>query len=401
MHYFKNIDVAETYKISNPTVGKWIKASLNGKNNLQLTNVSGRHFILNNEQNKQELYFLSNKGEKFKNKIGYEKIRVSSSLSEIFSKTQYVELITSLKSAKQIPLKFSYLDSGSEIWAKYVDADISSDHSYISEGARLIKSSMDYLIFRLKDYKIINIVDIFPGNGYLSRVILERLIKAGFKVKYNAIDISQKMLEILAKNMQEWCPEAAIKTEVGDIDYIFLRDKLFFNRIHSDESNCNLVLLLNSIIGNTSDRSRVFKNMHDILPAKDLMWVHNGLKYKGELAELDSMTRNTLVLSKCLWIPKALGFEDSTYQVHSKYSEVMQSRVIVMKLNKDVDLVFNIENKEEVIAFDRDDEIIVWNYHSYTLRDFIAELNEADFETVHVSTYPDNSEALILCEIAE
>ncbi|GAB4143606.1 MAG: hypothetical protein OHK0017_01160 [Patescibacteria group bacterium] len=402
MDIIRNTDVAESYHVSDPTVGKWISASLSGKNNLQVKEVKGRYFILDNENNHRELKFLSQKGKKYKNKIGLKKHTVDQSISSIFSESQMVELITNLKSKKQIPLKFSYLNKGSDFWVKYIEADLSygqDGRSYMLEAISLIEANINYLKFRFSQYRRINIVDIFPGNAILSKVFISELLKYGFEVEYTAYDISENMLQILKKNLTEIFPNIEIKTEIGDLDYMVIRDKLFFNKSpHAPGKSCNLVLLLNSIIGNTSDRHRVLKNIRDSMTSDDFLLIHNGLKYEGEHAELDGMTKNKWILTKCLWIPEAIGLTKDTYKIVSKFDEKTESRVIVLALVKDVEIRLKVQNKIEEIKFSRGDEITVWNYYSYTLTGFINELNKSGFETIHVTTYPDKSEAFILCE---
>jgi uncharacterized SAM-dependent methyltransferase len=399
MNFLKNSHIAKLYNISRPTVGKWIIAAKNNDNLLELVEIDGVEYIIDSKHNHKEIENLKYKGGKYRNKIGYELLIPDKKIYNIFNESQVIEMITSLKTNKIIPLKFTYFDIGAEMWDNYVNEDLKNkDYSYNREQEILIKSTLDYLKLKIDSYSKINIIDIGTGNGYISRSVIDKVISLNKDIKYTGVDISSSMIEILKKNLNEWYPNLKASFEVADIDYAVLRDLLFFNK-HDSENSCNLVLFFGSTIGNVYDRKRIYKNFYDSMSNNDLLWINNGLETPNEIEFIKELVKNKSIVEKFSWIPNLFGFRKEMYTLDVKYNTSISSYTVILRLNKDLDLKFMLKGRESMIRFKQGDEIIVWNSFSYKIESFANEINSVGFTIVNQACYPDNSEALLLCEV--
>jgi hypothetical protein len=400
MKFLKNTEIAKKYNVSRPTVGKWIIAAKNKDNLLELTEIDGVSYILDSKHNQKELENLKNKGSKFRNKIGYELLTVDDRFYKVFSESQSIEIITSLESDHIIPLKYTYFDQGAKMWDEYVKADMEdSEFSTKKEEKILITSSLDYLQLKLQKYKKVNIIDIGPGNGYASKPVIDKLLDLEKKVQYTGIDISTTMLEILETNLSTWYPNLNTEYQALDIDFDIFRNLLFFNRHSFKEDSCNLILFFGYTIGNFFDRNRIYKNFYDSMNRGDMLWFNCGLEGEGELEELQRHAKNSFVVAESSWIPEYLGIKPEMYSLEVKFNTRIESYTLVLKLNKDIGIRFNLRGSDKMVNFDQNDEIIVWNYCGYTVERILEEITNVGFNIANLSCYPDYSEAAILCEI--
>ncbi len=395
--FWKNSALAKKLGVSHTSIARWIEEATNKNNNLQLVKTDGRQYILDNDHNEAELLQLKAKAFKYRNKIGYERIEVDSELYTALNYSQLVELITSLENQRKIPLKFSYLNAGAKAWHQFVQANSQNGRSYMSETNILIETNLEAILYRLKSYNLVNIVDVGPGDGHTTKPIIEKLLTEGLEVRYNGIDVSPKMNEILAEEMKFLLPETNISIEIGDMDYLVIRDKLFNSKLNYANS-CNLILLVGSTIGNVEDRHRVLKNFNTSMGKDDFFLLDNGLNVLSWRTNFDSLD-NPFANKIIKWIPEKLGLTGQNTEAENRYDEKSKSRIQVLRLQKDLDIVFNLNDLEKVVSLPASTEITIWNHYSHKLKDLQAELEEAGFEIEHLSVYPDRSHVLVLCEL--
>ncbi len=282
MNILTNSQVARIFGVSHVTVGNWIKLAIEKKNELEIVDTGKKIAIVDSLKNHKEMELLVSRGSKFRNSSSYKKVSADPRLYQIFSEKNLIELFTELDSKRMIPLKFTYLDNGADLWCEYSKKDIEdTTKSHFKEKVKLFISNIDAILSRFKKYEIINFVDIGPGDGLISVEILKKFLQEGFKVNYQAIDISGRMLEIVKNNFQKELPEINVKTEVNDFDFIIIRDKLFQNKNIYDLKSCNIILFLGSTIGNVLDRHRVLKNFYDSMYKDDYLFMNSTLRYQG------------------------------------------------------------------------------------------------------------------------
>ena len=64
MKALKNKTISEKYRVSKNTVSDWLKAAINGENNLQVEKIRNKHTILDTDHNQAELMRLAERSVK-------------------------------------------------------------------------------------------------------------------------------------------------------------------------------------------------------------------------------------------------------------------------------------------------------------------------------------------------
>lgn len=118
-----------------------------------------------------------------------------------------------------------------------------------------------------------DLVEFGAGDGFKTKILVERLIAAGAKFTYMPIDISGDVLESLESDFKERFPSLEIKTQNAE----------YFEALESignESKNPKLVLFLGSSIGNfLEDRTIKFLNgLNDKLNAGDYAIIGFDLK---------------------------------------------------------------------------------------------------------------------------
>ncbi len=399
MSFWTKSEAAKEFHVSPTTIHNWIIATEKNKVNLNLATVGTKTVLVDSEHNRKIIKQLIEKGKKHIGKGGRVEVEVSSKFYKIFNQSETIEIITNLENDKLIPLKYTYFDKGAKMWDNYIIADLNNEeYSYNKKEEILINSTLSYLDLKIKKYDKVNIIDIGPGNGYIAKPILNKLIELKKDIKYTGMDISSSMLQILQKNIEQWYPNLDAEYILTDIDYDIIRDQLFFNKHREEKSSCNIVLFLGSTIGNFYDRHRVYKNFYDSMSQDDFLWINSGIETPGEVDAIKRHAKKHSIVEESSWIPELMGIEEELYTLEVNFNEVIQSYVLCLRLIVDLDIVFQLQSKEKRISLNKGDDIIVWNYHSYKLEQFVDELNNVGFRIINQASYPDNSEAIIMSE---
>jgi hypothetical protein len=397
MKLLKNSQIAEEYKVFRGSVGKWVASALNKENNLQLEMSNEKWYVIDNPHNRSELLNLKERASKFRNKNSYQKVNPNPELYKIFSYSNLVEMITKMEEIKMIPIKFSYLNEGADIWDEFIRETFKSENYLSKIGNKLLDESLPHLVESLRKYNVINIVDVGVGNGYSLKSLIEILLKNKFEVKYTGIDISPRMLEIISKNIKDWYPQMTVETEIGDMDYMVLREKLFSNKI-ADNNSCNLILFLGYTIGNVYDSHRVFRNFYDSMSVDDYFMFDNKLDLESFRSSFKT-PEHPLTIKGVSWIPNLLGITADMFERINKYDEKSKSRVQVLRLNIDLDIEFNLEVGTKVVSFKSGDEITVWNHFSHNLDNLISDIRGNNLGISFMARAADKSEVLMICEV--
>jgi len=143
------------------------------------------------------------------------------------------------KEVKQIPSKYFYDKKGSDLFNA-----ITRHQDYY-----LTQCELDILIQNKKMLSDIfagnhfNLIELGPGEGIKTKIIIDQLMKDNSSFTYIPIDISKKYLDYLSNDFLQIFPE--LRFHGIEADWL---DGLKSNRITS--SNKNIILFLGSSIGN-------------------------------------------------------------------------------------------------------------------------------------------------------
>lgn len=150
-----------------------------------------------------------------------------------------LDVLTGLcSSPKYIPAKYFYDDRGSRIFQQITR----QEEYYLTRAELDILARMMAELPRLVPGDCIDIIELGPGDGAKSRVVISGFLRAGFRVAYYPIDISARALDMLANNL----PADRRLAVHGVVAEYF--EGLRYARGRS--GNRQLVLFLGSNIGN-------------------------------------------------------------------------------------------------------------------------------------------------------
>ena len=196
MAFWTKSQAAKEFLVSPTTVNNWMIAANKNKINLDLATVGSKTVLIDSEQNRKTIKELISKGKKHIGKSSRIFVETSPKLDQILTSSQKAELYASLSSRNEIPYKFTYLGEGANLWDEHYNISINSEDKLISNEYNLILENLEGIIYKFKNYSTINLIDIGCGNGLPVIPIINKLTEFGFKVKYTAIDISKRMIEI-------------------------------------------------------------------------------------------------------------------------------------------------------------------------------------------------------------
>jgi dimethylhistidine N-methyltransferase len=183
-------------------------------------------------------------------------------------------LIGLLSNPKRIPSKWFYDAKGSKLFEKIMELP----EYYLTECEFeiLLDRGDDFL--ELLGGEPINLIEVGPGDGRKSRILLEHLLDQSEDVRYMPVEISEAALEGLIQSLEEIFPGLSISGLVADAFAAL-------NRITGDSRRRNVLLLLGATFGNLSPADgRIFlRRLWNGLNAGDLMVIGFDLKKEIDL----------------------------------------------------------------------------------------------------------------------
>jgi uncharacterized SAM-dependent methyltransferase len=400
MGILKNSRVATKYRVSNPTVGKWITAAQDRKNNLEITKVKNKNYILDTEANHKELAFLAERGGKYKNKIGYELVEPNPEFYKIFNESQIIDIIINLRK-KILPYKYFYWGQGSSYWDRFVNNRVSIVNDEEYKGVKSIDLIFNYILYRLGEYKSINLIDIGSGNGYPAKQLIQRVKNAHFKVDYSALDLSQDLLDILSKNMDKWYPEINKSYVKHDIEFDLLRNLLYSPRNKKGEKGCNLVTMLGCTISNFPDIHRILRNISDSMSVGDYLLMDFQMSSKQDYENTRVGLGQPEIRNLSTWLIEMLGINKDNLNFEVKYDEYLKANSQIYTLKKDIDIKIIVGKTRDIISLRQGDKIRGLFVKSYDINELLQEVQSASLFVDNLSFQPEKSEALMMCEIVK
>lgn len=112
-----------------------------------------------------------------------------------------------------------------------------SEFEILSEQAGAMLEALN-----LED-RTFDLVELGAGDGFKTKILVEKLLEAGANMRYVPIDISSDVLEGLKQNFENLFPNLEIEPENGE--YLEALD-----RVNTNSENPKLLLFLGSSIGN-------------------------------------------------------------------------------------------------------------------------------------------------------
>ena len=320
---------------------------------------------------------------------------------KIFREDEIVEIISDLKFKRQIKLKYRYFQEGSDYWNKfYFESPVTQ---VLSDLKNIVLNNLLYFV---SDSKLVNIIDIGPGNGYPVKDWLEKLNDLEILNSYFCVDISKEINDLVEQNMQKWLPAMPVHKYQADIEQTdiakFLIKSKFHNQIEPSKIS-NILLLFGNTICNFTDRVEVLKNLTRSMDINDLLVISystdidSNKLFHQYTNHSNSKTHNNL----CTWIPKILGFDCNNKNLFTEYDDKIKAKIKYLKLTKNYILNINLFNQEIKIYFTQGEKISLWKHYLINENQIEKEFGEVGLELVFKQYDLQKSIAIVACRIKD
>ena len=174
-------------------------------------------------------------------------------------------------SNKFLPSMYFYDEEGDRLFKEITNLE---EYSLTRSEEEILQSHRgEMLTFFSLDGGGFNLIELGPGDGIKSRILLNFFLYHQADFEYYPIDISENVLGLLMDNLQRLLPKVIVKPM--NMDYFEALDEL-----HKVSDRRNVVLFLGSNIGNFEhkDALKFLRSLHEKLDKNDLLLIGMDLK---------------------------------------------------------------------------------------------------------------------------
>jgi SAM-dependent methyltransferase len=405
MTYFKNVDLASKYNISEATVRNWVKMTKEGKLNLTLHEEKGRTYVANDPSNIKIIEKLVSENKKYRNSKAAKTVTPKPEFYKLFDQNQIYDIVRNLEIHHEIPRQYNYFDGGADEWDRYIKNLTSSETPSIPKRTiDLLKVNAGIIDYYTAEQTKLNIVDIGAGNAQPVKDFLKGLLERKILNKYIAIDISPTMLKIAEQNIREWFGNEVI-FEGHQLDITKERfAHLLINDYLADgtKNSANLVLLLGSTPSNFREPDDVFRIINDSMNPNDLFLYDSDLKTDNALPEwfqFDAKPGKPKLLERHRLVFNLLNIDDSLFDVEMGFDPETKQQHTRAKFKVAITLNFQFEDGTRSVELNKGDQILLWRFLHVGIADIASQLEHNNFYLLHSSHTQDRRQVLTISEV--
>lgn len=312
--------VAKLCDVSRPTAGKWAEEGLQGLNGLEVRKVNGRTYIMDTEANRRELNLLREKGLKYKNRVGYEKIDVPFDFVENLNHGQLVNIVQSLESGF-FPSKIGLGGNFQNQWNKFLDNQ--SD----------LKLFQGQVFNRLVD-ELSNFVTISVLNcGYGHPKEIHDLFKHNFET-------ANLLFNNVAILKPEKLPE---KTNWIDGD---IETSTFHEFFKLRKETTNVIVALGGYVGKTIKPMLTLNNITASMSYKDFAWLDFMVDSQATDKIINDYVYDPTTYNRVAEFLQTMGLPESSFKFEKSFDEETLTHFIQVEWTKDIELNFPVERNQ-------------------------------------------------------
>lgn len=404
MKYFKNIELAKLYHVSEKTVRNWIEAAQNGKLELQLHTEDDRIYIANTSKNTLAIERLVEKGRKFKNSRGHKIVKPPLKFYSHFSEKQILDIVSNLDIHREIPRQYNYMDGGAHSWDKYTHRlQKEEGGNILKKTIQLVDENAQAIDRLLNGCKKVNIIDLGVGNALPVRATLSRLLDKNILNRYIAIDISSEMLHIAQHNIEEWFDgKVNFEGYARDFAYDRFDDLLVNDMLRKDaDTTINLVLMLGGTLSNFRSQYDVLKVVYSSMGRRDLLVYTDKTDAEATRRYFDFHTNPGVISLSPIhrFIFDSLDIDESFYEVEMGYDSRHRERYVRIKLKVAITIELKTNGIERKVDLNKGDTILLWRAKHLTPLEIITQFKNAGLTLLQASTTKDRQYLLTISGI--
>jgi SAM-dependent methyltransferase len=394
MSYYKNVEVARAYKVSNPTVGAWIKASLAGRNNLKVKEVKNKFRIEINEHNRAEMARLAKEFEDRKPETKTKVCAVDKKFYEIFNLQEQIEIFNDLETKKTINIKWGYRKI--LIW----DKGYKEGRYYIGiANQELMERSVADIKFYTPEHSQYIIYDLGAGNG-LPIIPLLKYLKNKVEL-YKAVDISDEMLSFAKDNLSNLGLKYPIKFENLDFETQSLQTTL---NIEAMSKTCKskiskIILILGNTLMNFENYKEVVRKIADCINHKDIIvltFAIDNLFNRSYFNYMKYLPEEEVAVG---WMYTMLGIDVGSLEVEFNYDPEKKIKTKHFILDKNYDIEFDVGKGKQIISLKKGEKLLRWFHSLLEVEDFVADMKEIGLEILTLKTDKVGANALAILRL--
>jgi uncharacterized SAM-dependent methyltransferase len=399
MKYFKNTELAKIYHISEKSVRNWIKAAESGEYDLTLHEERGKKYVANTAKNTNLIEDLVEKGKKFKNTRGFKAIKPSQKFYKLYSPKQIVDIISNLDIHQEIPVQYTYFNSGAERWDNYTRRLLNEDASNaLSNTVELLNANLTYLDKLVQGCSGVNIIDLGVGNALPVKNFLEHFIEKGLLKRYIAIDISKDMLDLAETNVNNWF-KGKVKFEGHVRDMVYERfDDLLVSDSFGMESGqtVNVVLFLGGTLSNFREPDHALSTIHDSMGRRDLLLFTKKLDNEKNRRYFELAAPGNQAIELVLDL---LNVSNDLYKLEPLFDQQKRAREVRAILNIALSIEFELGGQKRTIELHKGDSIILWRAIHQNIVEIIEQFHSENFDLLKAMRSLDKSYAMTISAI--
>jgi len=398
MQYFKHSDLANEYHVSLKTIHNWIVAAKTEKVKLDLHETKSGTYIAKTAQNTRLLESLAEKGKKYRNLVHHKIVEPSDEFYRIYDKRQTRDIINNIEVHREIPRQYNYVEGGAENWDKWLKHLATEDNSNILQGTlELFRDNLHAFDRLIENKTRVNIVDLGVGNAYPVREFLGHILKSGKLNRYIGIDISQAMLDIAGKNINEWYDgEVAYEGHLRDFTYERFDDLLVDDMLGSKaKDTINIVLLLGGTSGNFRSFTDVFKTVYGSLGVNDVLIYADKLDTETSRKYFNFSTAvsgSSIVpgMSKLSpnykYILDLMNLDESLYSVEAGFDPARYMRYVQIRLSTSITIQFKTGDASfHEVRLEKGEALLLLRVWHRTALQYISDFEKTGFMLLHSS----------------
>ena len=403
MKYYKNIELAEIYHVSEKSVRNWIEAAQSGKLDIELFEKNGRLLVANTSKNMRVIEELVEQRKKFKNGRGHKIVSPKPEFYELYNEEQILDIMTNIDVHKEVPLQYSYFDGGAKYWHDYSQKLLQEESMNMLTGIiKLLDINQDYISSIIKGKKV-NIVDLGVGDATPVKNLISHLLERDQINRYMGVDFSKDMLAIAEQNVQKWFDGALrYESHLRDLNYDRFEDLLRKDNFKQNgEEQQNLIFCLGGTLTNFRRPDHGLQVINGSMGRND--YFVYGLKLDTEASrryfdfyvEFDSEKLDT----QLKLIIDLLNFDSSFYDVEQYFDEEKSARFTQIHLKTDVTVKFVIGGDDRSLTLNKGERILLWRYWHQTAMDVMNQFDRNGFDLLQTTLTEDKEYMLAIAKV--
>jgi uncharacterized SAM-dependent methyltransferase len=376
MSYYKNTDVATKYKVSNSTVGEWIKGSRAGKNNLQVRKYRNKDRILESEHNEAEMMRLKEEGVKYRTSHAVKYTEPKKEFYDIYNENDILEILNGIKTRSRIDDKFYYFDSN--LWDKVVS------ETQIP-GLSTSNASYDNVLnnkYYVSKSGYCNLVDLGPGNGAPVTYFIDRMGPDNCR-SYTSVDASEQMLALNKANITKKYPKIHYRSYQINIEQSNF-SSIFLESLSEDTKNdSNIIFMTGLTMTNFGDRKSVMKNIARSMFPGDLLVFDHDLDTVANRHNFAYVKDNKREIQMLTYILSLMGIDTDQCEMSFRYDDKRSVKIGAIIPDKDYYIKFNLKGVDFTFHIEKNVEIILWWHLIASEIQVISEINSAGLKIIN------------------